>query len=145
MNKAYRQGQILNLIRARAMHTHEELARALKELGIVAAQVTLSRDIRELGLVKTTGGYRQMLRESGGPDFASVAADFLMDVRVARNLVVLKTSPANAGTLAAALDRAAWPQVVGTVAGDDTVLVVSPDDAGARHLRDRLLGLLEAG
>ncbi len=143
MNKSYRQGQILNLIRAGAIHTQEELGRALKELGIAAAQVTLSRDIRELGLVKTTDGYRQMLRETGGPDFASVTAAFLMDVRVARNLVVLKTSPANASTLAAALDRQAWPQVVGTVAGDDTVLVISPDDSGARQLRDRLLGMLE--
>ncbi len=143
MNKSYRQGQVLNLIRARAIHTQEELARALKDLGIAAAQVTLSRDIRELGLVKTTEGYRQILRESGGPDFAAVAADFLMDVRVARNLVVLKTSPANASTLAAALDREGWPEVAGTIAGDDTVLAISPDDASAQRLRDRLLGLLE--
>ena len=143
MNKSYRQGQVHNLIRARAIHTQDELARALKDQGIAAAQVTLSRDIRELGLVKTTEGYRQILRESGGPDFAAVAADFLMDVRVARNLVVLKTSPANASTLAAALDREGWPEVAGTIAGDDTVLAISPDDASAQRLRDRLLGLLE--
>jgi len=95
--------------------------------------------------VKTTDGYRQMLRESSGPDFAAVAADFLMDVRVARNLVVLKTSPANASTLAVALDRENWPEVVGTIAGDDTVLVISPDEASARQLRERLMGLLEQG
>ena len=145
MNKSYRQGQILNLIRARAVHTQDELGHALKELGIVAAQVTLSRDIRELGLVKTTDGYRQMLRESGGPDFAAVAANFLMDVRVARNLVVLKTSVANASTLAAALDREGWPEVVGTIAGDDTVLAISPDDASAGRLKERLLRLLARG
>jgi len=143
MNKSYRQGQILNLIRARAVHTQDELARALKELGIAAAQVTLSRDIRELGLVKTTEGYRQMLRESGRPDFAAVAADLLLDVRVAKNLVVLKTPPANASPLAAALDREGWPEVAGTIAGDDTVLAISPDEAGAKRLRDRLLGLME--
>ena len=143
MNKNHRQGQILKIIRSRAVHTQEELARALKAVGVEATQVTLSRDIRELGLVKTTEGYRQILRDTGGPEFAAVAADFLMDVRVARNLVVLKTSPANASTLAAALDREGWPEVVGTLAGDDTVLAISPDDASAQRLRDRLLGLLE--
>jgi len=142
VNKSYRHGQILNLIRARPVHTQDELARSLKELGVAATQVTLSRDIRELGLVKTAEGYKQIVREAGGPDFASVASDFLLDARVAGNLVVLKTSPANAGTLAAALDRERWPQVVGTIAGDDTVLVISPDAAGAEALREKLLGLL---
>jgi transcriptional regulator of arginine metabolism len=142
VNKSYRQGQIVNLIRARAIPTQDELARALKEVGIAATQVTLSRDIRELGLVKTVDGYKQMVRETGGPDFAAVAADFLLDVRVAKNLVVLKTSPGNANALAVALDREHWPEVVGTIAGDDTILAVSPDGAGAVALRQRLLGLL---
>jgi transcriptional regulator of arginine metabolism len=145
VNKSYRQGQIVNLIRARAIPTQDELARALKEVGIAATQVTLSRDIRELGLVKTVDGYKQMVRETGGPDFAAVAADFLLDVRVAKNLVVLKTSPGNANALAVALDREHWPEVVGTIAGDDTILAVSPDDAGAVGLRQRLLGLLYSG
>ena len=143
MNKSYRQGQILNLIRSRPVHTQDDLARALKELGVTATQVTLSRDIRELGLVKTAEGYKQILREPSGPGFASVAADFLLDARVARNLVVLKTSPANASTLAAALDRESWPEVVGTLAGDDTVLVISPSDVSAEALREKLLRLLE--
>ena len=142
MNKNYRQGQIVNLIRARAIPTQDELARALKEVGIAATQVTLSRDIRELGLVKTVDGYKQMVRETGGPDVAAVAADFLLDVRVAKNLVVLKTSPGNASALAVALDREQWPEVVGTIAGDDTILAISPDDDAAGALRQRLLGLL---
>ena len=143
MNKSYRHGQILNLIGARAIQTQEELAHALRDLGVAATQVTLSRDIRELGLVKTPDGYKQIVRESSGPDFANVAADFLLDVRVAQNLIVLKTSPANASTLAAALDRERWPEVVGTIAGDDTVLVISPDAAAAGVLREKLLRLLE--
>ena len=142
MNKSYRQGQILNLIRTRAVQTQEELARALKEQGVTATQVTLSRDIRDLGLVKTAEGYRQIARERSGPGFATVAADFPIEVRVARNLVVLKTSPGNANTLAVALDRERWPEVVGTIAGDDTVLAISPDDAGAASLRAKLLRLL---
>ena len=143
MNKSYRQGQILNLIRGRAIQTQDELARALKGLDISAKQVTLSRDIRELGLVKTARGYQQIVREPGGPELATVAAEFLRDARVAGNLVVLKTSPGNASALAVALDREQWPEVIGTIAGDDTILAVSPDEAGAAALRQRLLHLLE--
>lgn len=144
MNKNYRQGQILNLIRQRPIRTQQELARELARLGIQATQVTLSRDIRELGLVKTPEGYRQVepAARSKGPPFAAVAAEFLLDARVARNLLVLKTSPGNANTVAAALDREDWPEVVGTVAGDDTVLVVAPDEETAAALRDRLAGFL---
>jgi len=144
MNKSYRHGQILNIIRGQAVHTQEELARTLKEHGVSATQVTLSRDIRELGLVKTVEGYKQILRESKRRDFAAVAADFLLDVRVARNLVVMKTSPANAGPLAIALDSEEWPEVVGTIAGDDTVLAITPDEPAAQQLREKLLGLLDA-
>jgi len=145
MNKSYRHGQILKLISARAVNTQEELARALKESGIDVTQVTLSRDIRELGLVKMAGGYRQMSQPPAGPAFASVAANFLWDVKSARNLVVLKTSPGNASALAAALDREQWPDVTGTIAGDDTVLVVSPDEGSAEAIRKRLLRMMEEG
>ena len=107
-------------------------------MGIAATQVTLSRDIRELGLVKTAEGHRQIGREPGGPGFASVAADFLLDVRWAANLLVLKTSPGNANSLAVALDRAQWPEVMGTIAGDDTILVICPDDVNAGEVRLRL-------
>ena len=141
MNKSYRQGQILKLIRASQIFTQDDLARELNETyGIHTTQVTLSRDIRELGLVKTQEGYRQVAPPTG-PDFATVAGEFLWDVRAAQNLVVLKTSPAHASTLAVALDQAEWPEVVGTIAGDDTVLVVSPDTETADRLREKLLTL----
>ncbi len=142
MNKSYRQGQILNLIRTHRLQTQEELARALKERGVNATQVTLSRDIRDLGLIKTPEGYRQIARSPSGPGFATVAADFPIEVRAAQNLLVLKTSPGNASTLAVALDREQWPEVVGTIAGDDTILIVCPDGAGAAALTARLLRLL---
>jgi transcriptional regulator of arginine metabolism len=142
MNKSYRQGQILELIRARQISTQEELARHLAQLGIQATQVTLSRDIRELGLAKTLEGYRQVAAPPAGPDLAAAAAEFLRDVRVAQNLVVLKTAPANASPLAVALDRAEWPEVVGTVAGDDTILVVAPDAHTAERIRQKLLRFL---
>jgi len=144
MNKTFRQGQILKLIRAKPILTQDELARQLDQThGIHTTQVTLSRDIRELGLLKTPQGYRQVAAAAGGPDLGTVAAEFLRDARVAQNLVVLRTSPGNANALAVALDKEDWPEVVGTIAGDDTILVVAPDSGTATKLREKLLGFLE--
>jgi len=143
MNKSFRQGQILKLIRNRRILTQDELAQALAEnFGIQATQVTLSRDIRELGLVKTQEGYRQVAPPAG-PDLATIAAEFLFDVRQAQNLIVLKTSPAHASSVAVALDDEELPEVVGTLAGDDTVLVVTPDADSAARLRARLLAYVK--
>jgi len=139
MNKSYRQGQILKLIRSRAIHTQDDLARELREsFSIPATQVTLSRDIRELGLVKTQEGYKQMALP-GGPSLAAVAAEFLRDIRLAQNLLVLRTAPGHANALAVALDQEEIPEVVGTIAGDDTILVIAPDAATAETLRARFL------
>jgi transcriptional regulator of arginine metabolism len=144
MNKAYRQGQILKLIRARSLHTQDELARALRAEGIAATQVTLSRDIRELGLVKTQHGYAGAEQAApGGPSLAEVAREFVREVRVAQNQVVLRTPPAHANAVAAALDHAGWPEVVGTIAGDDTVLIVAPDLKTAAVVRKRILDFLK--
>jgi transcriptional regulator of arginine metabolism len=141
MNKAFRQGQILKLIRNKRILTQEDLARELKQSqNIDTTQVTLSRDVRELGLLKTPEGYRQVEAAAAGPDLAMVLGEFLQDVRVAQNLIVLKTSPGNANALAVALDHADWPEIVGTIAGDDTVLMVAPDAETAGRLRKKLLG-----
>lgn len=142
MNKSYRQGQILKLIRTRPIHTQDELAAELKrEMGIHTTQVTLSRDMRELALVKTAEGYRQLAAPSG-PDFAAIAAGFLYDVRMAQNLIVLKTSPGHANSIAVALDQEEWPEIAGTIAGDDTILVVTPDVATANAVRERFMQYL---
>ena len=149
MNKAFRQGQIQKIIRSRNVHTQEELAAALEAEGIHATQVTLSRDVRELGIVKTPDGYREIetLEEASGSDGHArrAVAEFLRDVRLAQNLLVLKTDPGNANPLAVAMDRASWPEVVGTIAGDDTVLVITPDHASAEALRLRLTQILDLG
>ena len=79
--------------------------------------MTLSRDIRDLRLVKTREGYQEMAPEETGPGFALLAAEFLHDVLRAQNLVVLKTSPGHANSVAVALDSESWPEVVGTIAG----------------------------
>lgn len=143
MNKAYRQGQILRVIERQQVHTQEELARELAKVGLQTTQVTLSRDIRDLGLAKTAAGYHRFATEAPafGPDLATIAGEFLTDARVAQNLLVLRTSPGNASSLASALDREAWEEVVGTLAGDDTVLVIAGDNQQALTLRDRILAL----
>jgi transcriptional regulator of arginine metabolism len=143
MNKAYRLGQILNVVRTRRIRTQQELSDALAGLGIDATQVTLSRDIRELGLVKSPQGYALPAASAAPrPELAAVVRDTLQDIRVAQNLLVLKTPPGHANALAEPLDHAEWPEVVGTIAGDNTVLVVTPDAGSARELRQRLLKLI---
>jgi transcriptional regulator of arginine metabolism len=145
MSKAYRHGQILKLIRSKGIRTQDELARELQQSGLAATQVTLSRDIRELHLVKTQDGYREMLPDEAGPSFRTLAAEFLHDVRAAQNLVVLRTSPGHANSVAVALDNEEWPEVVGTIAGDDTILVIASDNAMAEALRKRFLQSIERG
>jgi transcriptional regulator of arginine metabolism len=144
MNKSFRQGQILNILRRKEIYTQEELARELGHLGIQTTQVTLSRDMRELALVKTAEGYRQLPAETAGPTLADVANEYLQDIRVAQNLVVLRTSPGNANSLAIAIDRGDLDEVVGTVAGDDTVLVITSDVASADTFRQRMLHAISA-
>ncbi|MBV9674788.1 MAG: ArgR family transcriptional regulator [Acidobacteriaceae bacterium] len=142
MNKSFRQGQILKIIRSKEIYTQDELARELGSQGIQTTQVTLSRDMRELGLVKTGEGYRQFSAEPSGPQLADVVDEYLQDIRLAQNLVVLRTSPGNANTLAVSIDREEMNEVVGTVAGDDTVLVITLDNEAADRFRQHLLGML---
>ncbi len=143
MSKSYRHGQIVKLIRSQQIMTQDELAKALKKTGIAATQVTLSRDIRELRLVKTHEGYRELDASEAGPSFETLATEFLIDVRLAQNLVVLKTAPGHANSVAVALDNQEWQEVVGTIAGDDTILVISPDNRTAEALQKRFIELLK--
>jgi len=144
MSKAYRRGQILKLIRSKRIMTQEDLARELAELGIAATQVTLSRDIRDLSLVKTREGYQEIAPDEARPGFSTMALELLQDVRCAQNLVVLKTAPGNANALAAALDSEQWPEVIGTIAGDDTILVIAPDNATADSVANKFFAIIEA-
>lgn len=143
MSTSFRQAQILKLVRAKRIHTQEELARELKAVGIDATQVTLSRDIKKLGLAKTADGYLPLAPASTAPALENTAWEVLQDVRVAQNQVVIKTPPGKANALAVDLDRASLPEVVGTIAGDDTILVITPDNAAAARLRQKLLRLVK--
>ena len=142
MTKSYRQGQILKLIRAGRIHTQDDLAVELKAQGISATQVTLSRDLRELNLVKTGNGYQEMASD-GPPQLAGLVAEYLRDARSVQNQIVLKTDPGHASIIAVALDTEDWPEIAGTIAGDDTVLVVALDCTSAETVRARLLSYLE--
>ena len=144
MNKSFRHAQILNLVRTEKVRTQDALAEALRKVGIETTQATLSRDIAELGLLKTPQGY--VTTEAiapKGPDLETVVQEFLQDVRVAQHTLVLKTAAGSAGPLAEALDQANWPEVVGTIAGDNTILVVAQDAATAGRVRDKLMELLQ--
>ena len=145
MTKTYRQGQILKLIRRQSLHTQEELARALKDVGIEATQVTLSRDIRDLGLIKTPDGYRELTQPAtaGTSHFSQLAGEFLRDVRHAQNQIVLRTSAGHASSIAVALDQEQWPDILGTIAGDDTILVICRDSHTAGAVSGRLLELVD--
>ncbi len=148
MSSSFRQAQILKLVRSRRIHTQDELARELHSLGIEATQVTLSRDIKKLGLAKTAEGYvplttASVASTSAPAQLENAAWDVLQDVRLAQNLVVIKTPPGKANSLAVELDRANWPEVVGTIAGDDTILIAAPDNASAARLRQKLLKLVK--
>jgi transcriptional regulator of arginine metabolism len=141
VQKRQRQQAIVKLVKAKPVHTQEEIAAELRRLGYDATQVTLSRDIKDLNLVKTPQGYRPMGDSPAHPSSAGVhevMQKFVTEIRAAQNLLVLRTLPGSAGPVAFALDNAAWPEVVGTVAGDDTVLVVAPDRRTAESLRQRL-------
>ena len=148
MNKKFRQEQILKLIRSQEIHTQEDLARSLRRLSVRTTQVTLSRDIHELGLAKTPAGYRQIGEPEPPPEeqrlnqLRRLAGEFLRDVRQAQNLLVLKTDPGNAQALAVTLDAEGWPEVLGTVAGDDTILVITPNHKKAVVVKEKLLELI---
>jgi transcriptional regulator of arginine metabolism len=148
MDNLYRRAQILNLLRTGPTVTQDELRRKLARRGIRVTQATVSRDIEELGLVKTRSGYR--LPDAAEPPapvqptLQVILKEFLEDARQASNLVLLKTHPGNAHSVAAALDAQDWPEVVGTVAGDDTIFVATPGAREAAQFRKKILALVGA-
>ena len=134
--KPFRQAAIVELVTSEAIHSQELLRKRLKLRGFDATQATLSRDIKELGLVKRAadGAYQRVdvvQMQTMGPraDVQRTVADYLKRVERVEQMIVLKTDPGEAQLLALAIDRATYDEVVGTVGGDDTILVI------ARHRR----------
>ena len=147
--KAQRQQAILELIRQQAIDTQDGLARALAEMGLQVTQATVSRDIRELQLQKVQtpeGGYRYALPaavdRSIGERLHRMLRESLLSVAVSENLLVIKTLSGSANVAAEALDALNWPEVLGTLAGDNTVLLVARSAAEAPGVEQRLLELM---
>jgi transcriptional regulator of arginine metabolism len=146
MSKLSRHNAILELLDETSVSSQEELQRLLHKRGFDAGQATLSRDVRELGLAKTADGYslpgREAAAESDLPSVSRLVREFVTSVRAAQNLLVTKTSIGSAQPVAAALDGENWPEAIGTIAGDDTILIVCEDKRSAGRLADRIQGML---
>jgi transcriptional regulator of arginine metabolism len=143
--KSYRQSAILEIVDREAVTSQEQLRERLRSRGIDATQATLSRDIRDLGLIKrpSDGAYRRAgagIVTAADPEEECRTAvdDYLRRYDVVDQLVVLKTDAGQAQPLAVAIDRAGLAEVVGTIAGDDTILVICRSAPDAADLSKRL-------
>jgi transcriptional regulator of arginine metabolism len=173
LTKAARHAQIASILSQKLVpvRSQEELAELLNQRGVRVTQATLSRDLEELGAVRLRGqdgalvyalpgepgpgglAANRAAALSGGPfapsaadpsvRLARVAAELLVSAEASANLVVLRTPAGAAQLLASAIDHAGWPSVLGTVGGDDTVLVISREPAGGEQLAQALLHLAE--
>ena len=145
--KARRQALILQLLDREPVHNQEQLRRGLRALGVAATQATISRDIKQLGLVKRAAdrAYQRAavpLPTAGGTAMTRVLADSVTDADRVQQLVVLKTPPGQANATAVAIDRAQLVEIVGTIAGDDTILVILRDHKRAAAFESRVRGLI---
>ncbi len=161
--KAARHARIAGILAATPIHSQDELASVLAQAGVQVTQATLSRDLEELGAVRlrgSDGGLVYVLPQSadmpggapgpapgGTPEangrLARTAAELLTSAEASANLVVLRTPAGAAQFFASVLDHANWPSILGTVAGDDTVLVITRDPAGGAGVAAQLLRLAE--
>ncbi len=149
--KQRRQEALAALVRARPLASQAEIRRALAKQGFRTTQATVSRDIRELGYVKAASGPHSS-RYGPLPAAGSDAPDeerlrvafrtFVTGIRGTGQLVLIKTTPGNAAGVAGLVDRLARPEIVGTVAGDDTILVVVDREEHRKKIEDVFLGLL---
>ena len=127
--KAERHSAILELINRGSAHTQQEIAAALAKRGVNATQATISRDIQELGLVRSGSGYRSS---------AALVRELVLSVEVVEPMAVIRTPPGTANMVARRIDEAALPGIAGTVAGDDTIFVVLRKPNAGRALKQLL-------
>jgi transcriptional regulator of arginine metabolism len=143
--RARRQQAILDLVRSGRARTQADLARGLAAARITATQATVSRDIRELGLVRAADGNGYVAPDDA-PDRAApprpgVLREFVSAAVRAGQMVVVRTPPGSAPLVARALDQSGWNELLGTVAGDDTVLAVCRGEREARRVEARLVSV----
>jgi transcriptional regulator of arginine metabolism len=151
--KGMRQQAIRDLLDQRPIRTQQELVAALRERGFRATQATVSRDVAELGLVKRGARGVQAYalpsraeeREQTGEDrLAQLLRDLPVDIKAAGLLLVVRTVPGSAHAIAASLDRCRWTEVVGSIAGDDTLFLAFADRVALQRVRQRLARLAGA-
>jgi transcriptional regulator of arginine metabolism len=150
--KQLRQRAIRELVAQRPIRTQQELAAALRERGFRTTQATISRDVAELGLIKATRDgiqayalpRRLVEAETSGEDrLRALLRELPVELREAGLLLVIRTLPGSAHAIAAALDRARWPEVAGSIAGDDTLFVACVDRAALQRIKARLADFAE--
>ena len=146
MNKALRQRAVLEALAQGPVASQEDLQRALRKRGFKVGQATLSRDIRDLNVSKTAAGYASPQGDGAAglalPPVQRLVREFVLEVRQAQNLLVVKTIVGSAQPVAAALDDEEWEEVVGTIGGDDTILIVCPDKEAAKKAAARIEEML---
>lgn len=156
-SKSARHAKIVEILGGQQVRSQAELAEALSRAGVQVTQATLSRDLDELGAVKLRAPDGALpvyvVPEDGSPlaarapddgpphRLARLLGELLVSAEASGNLVVLRTPPGASNFLASALDRARLPEVLGTVAGDDTILVIAREPNGGQRLADQLVGL----
>ena len=137
----------MKILSRESIASQDELRRRLAHLRLRVTQATLSRDLRELKLVKTAAGYQPLsavAEETASlPPLARALREYLLDFRPAQNLLVLKTPPGGAQPLAAAMDAERFPETAGTIAGDDTVLIITTSRNTCAGLQKKLEALLK--
>ncbi len=148
--KALRHAKIKELIEKQIVETQEDLAELLRNEGIDVTQATVSRDIKEMLLFKVPSGdgrYRYAVPQDPGLIFsqnrmARVFKDAILDINHSQNLCVVRTLPGSAQAVALALDNVKWPEIIGTIAGDDTVLLVIKDEEKISGVIERISKLI---
>jgi transcriptional regulator of arginine metabolism len=150
--KARRQSAIVDIIHRSPVRSQEQLRRSMRSAGFDVTQATLSRDIKELGLMKRAadGAYQPASDDASAAPGTEVARhhlqraliDYLAGIEQSQQLLVLRTGAGEAQLLALAIDRAKLPDVLGTIAGDDTILVIGRDHRAARNLVLQFEGLV---
>ena len=141
LSKKLRQGKIVGIIEERAISSQEELLAHLAAAGIRVTQATLSRDLRELNLVKVRGVYRRSGAWNEPSDRAALARalkQYVLQSSTSGNMLMIRTAPGNAHAVGVVLDSAHWPEVLGTVAGDDTVFALLKSARLARKVMRRI-------
>lgn len=147
LSRAARQHRIVQILEKSAVSSQQQLVEMLAGAGVEATQATVSRDLEEIGAVKVraAGGESvyavpDLPKDRVAPEehLRRVLGDWVVEVTCSGNLVVVRTPPGSAHVVASALDRAGLPEILGTVAGDDTIIVVAVEEVGGSHLADRL-------